>query len=210
MGIRRQFHFRNLGGAVTSRFLAGVKSSTGLRKPQTGMSLIELMISMLVLAIGLGALAILLVTAIASNNKNSKDTTATLLAQMIIDQISSQSASAASAITITDCAGNSWTITTTSGASPSGNGANLLSNGTIDFTQSYTSLTTSGYSMQYVVCATGGTQMTYDVRWNVMSVSTSSSSRLITAAARAISSATNQLGNPQFALPVTLRSIGGS
>jgi prepilin-type N-terminal cleavage/methylation domain-containing protein len=182
--------------------------SRGFRKPETGMSLTELMISMVVLAIGLGPLIILIAAAVASDNKNANDTTATLLAQMIIEQISSQSPSSPSAITITDCAGNSWTVTTTSGASPSGSGASLLSNGTIDFTQSYTSLTTSGYAMRYVVCTTGGSQATYDVRWNVMSVSTNTTSRLITASARSMN--TGQLGNQFFTLPVTLHSIGGS
>jgi Tfp pilus assembly protein PilV len=40
------------------------------------------MIAMVVLAIGLGAITILLTGAMASNNKSSRDMTATLLAQM--------------------------------------------------------------------------------------------------------------------------------
>jgi len=180
------------------------------RTPETGMSLIELMISMLILAVGIGGITILITGAIGSNNRNSQDTTATLLAQMIIEQITSESATSNVALTITDCAGNNWTVTTTSGASPNGSGATLLSSGNIDFTQAYAGLQTSGYAMQYVVCPSGGTQVTYEVRWNVMSVSTSAASRMITAAARPLRSNTGQLGNQFFALPVTLHSIGGS
>jgi hypothetical protein len=51
--------------------------------------------------------------------------------------------------------------------------------------------------------------MTYDVRWNVMSVSTNTSTRLITASARLASSSAGTLGGQFFALPVNLRGIGG-
>jgi type II secretory pathway pseudopilin PulG len=172
--------------------------------------LIELMIAMLVLAIGLGGTTILLTGSIASNNKNNKDTTATLLAQMVIEQISAQHVYATGTINITDCAGTVWPIQTTPGAAGTGSGANLKSDGTIDFTQSSTALVTNNYAMNYVDCsATGGIKTTYDVRWNVMNVSTNTTVRLITAAARPISSNVNKLGGVFFALPVNLRGIGG-
>ena len=60
------------------------------QKSEKGMSLIELMIAMLVLAVGLGAITILLTGSIASDNRSSKDSTATMLAQMVIEQISAQ------------------------------------------------------------------------------------------------------------------------
>lgn len=173
------------------------------------MSLIELMIAMVVLAIGLGGVTTLLVTAIASNNRNSRDTTATLLAQMVIEQISAQHPYASIPITVTDCAGNPKTINSDSGAVGTGAGANLKADGTIDFTQSSTTLIANGYAMSYIDCSVaGGIQTTYDVRWNVMSVSTNTSSRMITAAARPQASTVNQLGGFYFALPVNLRSIG--
>jgi Tfp pilus assembly protein PilV len=173
------------------------------------MSLIELMISMVVLATGLGGITILLTGSIASNNRNNRDTTSTLLAQMIIGQISGQHVYSDATINITDCAGNSWTIATTPGLVGTGNGANLTANGSIDFTQAYSSVT-SNYAMQYVDCSTaGGIQTTYDVRWNVMSVSTNTTTRMITSAARPMASNVNQLGGLFFALPVNLRGIGG-
>jgi Tfp pilus assembly protein PilV len=175
------------------------------------MSLIELMIAMLVLAIGLGGITILFTTAIASNNRNSRDTTATLLAQMVIEQISAQHVYATNSnapLNITDCAGNNWTVASAPGAVKTGAGANLTANGTIDFTQAYGGIP-ANYAMQYVDCSVaGGIQTTYEVRWNVMSVSTNTTSRLITAAARPEASNVKQLGGLFYALPVNLRSIG--
>jgi prepilin-type N-terminal cleavage/methylation domain-containing protein len=172
------------------------------------MTLIELMIAMAVLATGLAGVTILLSGAIASNNRNNRDTTATLLAQMVVDQISAQHVYSDATINITDCAGNSWTVATDPGAVGTGAGATLKADGTIDFTQAIGNVP-ANYSMTYVDCsAAGGIQTTYDVRWNVMNVSTNTSSRLITSAARPMASNANQLGGVFFALPVNLRGIG--
>jgi type IV pilus modification protein PilV len=174
-----------------------------------GTTLIELMISMLVLAIGLGALTVLFAGAMTSNNRSSRDMTATLLAQMVMEQISAQHVYSNQTINVTDCAANSWTIATATGPAGTGNGATLLSDGTIDWTQAYSTLLTSNYAMQYVDCSTaGGTQTTYEVRWNVMSVSNNTTSRLITTGARVLPSNTAKLGGAVFALPVTLRGVG--
>ena len=185
---------------------------TRTRESQRGVTLIELMIAMLVLSVGLGALFTLISVALASNNKNSKDTSATLLAQMVIEQISSQHPNSTATITVTDCANNSWTVATAAGAAPNGTGANLitssssLSYGGIDQTQALSGIP-SGYAMQYVDCSNNG-PTTYDVRWNVMSVD-SNYTRLITASARPINANVNDLGGQFFALPVTLRAIAG-
>jgi len=176
---------------------------------ERGTTLIELMISMLVLAIGLAAVTIMLTGAMASNNKSSRDMTATLLAQMVMEQIMAQHVYSNGTINITDCAGNSWTVGTATGPAGVGNGANLNSDGSIDFTQSYSTLLANNYAMQYVDCSTsGGTQTTYEVRWNVMSVSNNTTSRLITSGARVVPSDATKLGGSLFALPVTLRGIG--
>lgn len=173
------------------------------------MSLVELMIAMLVLAIGLGGVTILLAGAMQSDNKNSRDMSATLVAQMVMEQISAQHVYSSATINITDCAGNSWTIATAPGAVGTGNGATLLSNGNIDFTQAYSTLFSNNYAMQYVDCSSsGGTQMTYEARWNVMSVSTNTSTRMITVGARILPSNAAKLGGAMFAFPVTLRGIG--
>ncbi len=176
---------------------------------ERGTTLIELMMAMLVLAIGLGATTIMLTGSMYSNNKSSRDMTATLLAQMVMEQISAQHVYSDATINITDCAGNSWTVATTPGAAGTGSGATLKSDGTIDFTQAYSTLLSNNYAMQYVDCSTaGGTQTTYEVRWNVMNVSTNTTSRLITSAARVMPSDSTKLGGRVFALPANLRGIG--
>lgn len=185
------------------------------RSPQRGMTLIELMIAIVVLAVGLGGITSLLVLAIGTNNRNSKDTTATMLAQLVIEEIGSQDPnSGILTIPITDCAGNAFNIAVTGGAAPGGTGATLVTNaaspsyGAIDQSQAAAAIP-AGYQMNYVDCsAAGGSQATYDVRWNVMTV-TATQTRLVTASARQRGSSSTLLGGPIFALPVNLRGIGG-
>jgi Tfp pilus assembly protein PilV len=179
---------------------------------QRGSSLIELMIAMLVLATGLGALTTLITACMVTDTRNSKDTSATLLAQKVIEELSAQNTNSTNAVLLTDCAGNSWTIPSTQGAAaPAGQGAALATSvsspyyGGIDFTQSIGTVP-AGFSMQYVDCSVNGTQTTYDVRWNVMTV-TANSTRLITASARQRGSTSDGL---HYAIPVTLRAVGGS
>jgi len=172
------------------------------------------MIAMAILTIGLGALTNLLVVAVASDNKNSKDTSATLLAQMVIEQISAQHPNSSATISVTDCAGNVWTIATAGGASPNGTGASLVTSSTtsgyggIDQTQAY-SLIPANYAMKYVDCGgvgNTGAPTTYDVRWNVMTVD-ANYTRMVTASARPLNA--NDLGGISFAMPVNLRAVTG-
>jgi prepilin-type N-terminal cleavage/methylation domain-containing protein len=184
------------------------------RKPQSGMTLVELLIAMAILAIGMGGITNLLVVAMATDNRNSKDTSATLLAQMVIEQISAQHPNSPLPISVTDCAGNNWTIATVSGASPNGTGAALITSSTnsayggIDQTQAYSAIP-ANYAMKYVDCGgvgNTGNPTTYDVRWNVMTVDTNYT-RLITASARQVNG--TALGGITFSLPVNLRVIAG-
>jgi type II secretory pathway pseudopilin PulG len=184
------------------------------KKPEIGSTLIELMIAMLVLSVGLGGLTVLFVDSVATDNRNSKDTTATLLAQKVIEELTAQNTNSTVAVTLTDCVGNNWLIPATQGgAAPAGQGAALVGNaaspfyGGVDFTQALGAVP-AGFSMQYVDCGPNGTQTTYDVRWNVMTI-TANSTRLITASAKRVGT-TGQGGGLVSAFPVTLRSIGGS
>jgi prepilin-type N-terminal cleavage/methylation domain-containing protein len=191
-----------------------VTRKAAFKKPsERGTSLIELMIAMLVLAVGLGALTTLFIASMATDNRNSKDTSATLLAQKVIEELSAQSTNSTTTVTLTDCAGNTWTIPSTQGAAaPAGQVAPLATNagspyyGGIDFNQPIGAVP-AGFGMQYVDCNQNGGQTTYDVRWNVMSVS-ANSTRLITASARQLATTGNS--GLYFAVPVTLRTIGGS
>ena len=88
------------------------------RNSQAGMTLIELMIAIMILAIGMGALTNLLVIAMETDNRNAKDPSATLLAQMVVEQIGAQHPNSSAAISVTDCAGNAWNVATAGGASP--------------------------------------------------------------------------------------------
>lgn len=184
------------------------------RQCQAGMTLVELMIALSILAVGMGALTNLLVVAMATDNRNSKDTSATLLAQMVVEQISAQHPNSTAAISVTDCAGHNWTIATAGGASPNGTGATLVTSSTaagyggINQTQAYSNIT-AGYAMKYVDCGGAGNTgvpTSYDVRWNVMTID-ANYTRLVTASARPLNA--NALGGLQFALPINLRAVTG-
>lgn len=178
------------------------------------MTLIELMVAMFMLAVGMGSLLVLFLNATISDNRNMRDTSSTLLAQMVLEQISAQSANSNATIVLADCAGTQWTIATAGGAAPNGQGANLNQNsssstyGGIDQTQAYSAIP-ANYAMQYADCDSGGHQAAYDVRWNVTTI-TANSTRLVTVSARLANLSSNALGGAQFAVPVTLRGIGGS
>ena len=162
--------------------------------------------AMAVLAVGMTAITALFQGAILTNNRAKVDTTATMMAQTVLEKIAAQPANQTATESLTDCASTPTTwVVATAGAGAPGNGADLAtSNGTIDFTQSYTAVP-DNYKMQFVGCGAGGRQLTFDVRWNVTTIT--ANTRLITVAARPLGGAA---GSPvQFAQPVTLRSIGG-
>src|SRR5258708_26834781 len=111
---------------------------------QRGLMLLELLISMVVLSVGLGGLLALMLSAMYTNNRAGGDTTATMVAEHILEQISAHAANDSSTIPLTDCAGNSWSISTqgkavgtTGNATNGGLGANLTTVGTIDWSQPY-------------------------------------------------------------------------
>lgn len=178
---------------------------------ERGSMMLELLISMVVLAVGLGGVLVLLVSAMYTNSKAGRDTSSTMLAEHVLEQISAQPANSGVGLTITDCRGTAWNVTTAgapkgtgTGGSYGGHGALLTTNGTIDWTQQYGAVP-AGYAMQYVDCGTGGRQITYDVRWDVISMT--SYSRMVMISARPASSPT--VGGLRYIVPVNLRTIGG-
>jgi len=183
------------------------KTASSNKKPSAGFSLVEMMISITVLAVGLIGLNSLFVTAMLSNDRNNHDTAATMISQKVMEQISALPTNSTANISVTDCAGNVRTIATAAGAAPTGAGAPLLTSGpslgNIDQTQAKV----ANYSMTYVACAAAGTNMqsSYDVRWNVMTID--SDTRLISVSARQLNG--TNLGTYHLAIPVNLRSIGG-
>ena len=82
----------------------------------------------------------LLIASLYTNNRSSKDTTSTMVAEHVLEQISAQPANSATALSVTDCAGTAWIISTQghavgtgSGGSYGGDGANLTSGGVVDW-----------------------------------------------------------------------------
>jgi len=171
-----------------------------------GMSMLELVVGMAVLAVGMTAVTGLFHTSILSNNRAKADTSATMLAQTVLEKIAAQPANQAAIISFTDCGGTptTWAMATAGAAAP-GAGADVDgTSGAIDFTQTYASVPQS-YKMQFAGCGAGGRQTTFDVRWNVQTLT--AHSRLITVAARPLAAEITQ--PRQFAQPITLRTIGG-
>jgi Tfp pilus assembly protein PilV len=176
----------------------------GFVRREKGTSLIEMAIAMVVLIVGLLSVMTLPMISISGNSRNRWDSSGTMLAEMVVDQVSSLPVgSSSTSITITDCAMNTHTIQ--SAGAVSGAGANV-SMGSIDFTQSFSAIA-PGYSMMYTVCGTStNRQSVYDVRWNVQTI-TPKHTDFVTVSARIA----NWSGSPQlFAIPVSLRTVVGN
>lgn len=163
-------------------------------KPQAGMTMVELLIAAVVMVVGLLALMGLFSLAIGNNGRSKVDTSATMLSQAVIEQISAVLARGGPSM-VKDCTGTTWNIETTVG------GAKLKGAG-IDFTES---APPANYHMDFIVCGddAAGPQTVYDVRWHISIVS---NSYLVTVAAKP-----KNLGPARFAfaLPVTMRSYVG-
>ena len=204
---------------MTSRKTTEPKQSR--RSRQAGLSMVELLMAMLVLAVGMMGSMILVRTAIVNNNRNKLDTTSTALAQMVLEQINSRPVTTASNIIIFDCTGVARTINPNGAAGPNGAGAAIIQAspppgqtvGDISFAQNFADVPV-GYAMQYVTCgaaagtpgAAAGGQVTYEIRWNVTTMT--GFTRLVTVSARKqIAPGTSAL--PFFSIPFTLRGIGG-
>jgi Tfp pilus assembly protein PilV len=181
------------------------------RAAERGISLVELVIAISVLAIGMAGLAVLFTTAIMNNSRSKGDTSGTMLTQTVLEKIAAQPANLVANLTTTDCNSGGatvWPMATAGAASP-GAGATLnVATGAIDFTQAYAAVP-ANYKMQYMACGAGGQQTTYEVRWNIQTIT--ANTRLITVSARplAAAGAGNQNQALLFAPPITLRTIGG-
>lgn len=166
------------------------------------MTLIELLIAGIVLVFGMLSLMGLLMLAIGNNGRSKVDSTATMLTQGVLEQLSAKLAGGGPG-SITDNAncngtGTTWTINDTPG-----NGANLLG-GKIDFTQPQGAVP-ANYFMNYVDC-NNNVITTYDVRWNIQTVGTNGT-YLVTVGARPRSNLPIRF---TFAIPVTMRAYVGS
>jgi prepilin-type N-terminal cleavage/methylation domain-containing protein len=140
--------------------VGGLMKRRRTQSSESGMSMIEVMVAVLILTISsLGVIA-LVWTAILSNNRNKVDSTQTMLAESIIEQVNATIIGSESSALV-DCDGTTWTISTTPGGA-------ALNGAVVDFTEADPP---DDYFMTYVLrapcTATGALQASYDVRWNV-------------------------------------------
>lgn len=184
---------------------------------QAGMTLIELMIAMVVLAIGMAGVMILITSAIATNSRNKGDTSATMVAQTVLEKIAAYPANVNGIITITDCrpaalgGPQNLTISTTAAVLPVGAGAQLdpAGSGTINWNQPLANVP-ANYKMTYYACGVQGTAAPYDVRWNIgqmTAVGPTVYTKLIVVSARPLGVLGGSVQGMYYQPPVTLRTI---
>jgi Tfp pilus assembly protein PilV len=173
---------------------------------QRGTSLIEMMIAILVLTVDLIGTIALASVALNSDTRSKRDSTSSAMAEMVAGQISAIPVGGSlNSVTVTDCAGNSLTVNTS--GTTAGAGATLTTSGTVDFTQSFSSVT-AGYSMKYTVCGvSNGLQTVYDVRWNVKTLPSGKAEYVVVGAQF---SGSNSKVAQLTALPVNVRTVVGN
>jgi prepilin-type N-terminal cleavage/methylation domain-containing protein len=186
---------------------------------QCGMTLLELMIAMAVLAVGMLGATGMILAGVQANSRNKTDTAAVVLDQQILEQFATlNNYPKAGTVTIADCgllAGGANSHLASLTATTAGAGATLYTvanaplpsqAGDIDWTQAATALATSGtagYAMQYRTCNGD----LYEVRWNVMLVNGSTSNlSLLTVSSRQVAAA-NTRASILFSNPTTLRTM---
>jgi hypothetical protein len=175
------------------------------KNSQAGISMVEVLLASFLLVIGSLSMVGLIVASIATNNRNKIDSTQTMLANSVIEQIHSTIIGSATS-SLTDCAGTEHTIETDPdiGNSP-------LDGEKIDFTEDVV----DGFHMDYVIntpCTEDGAlQGVYDIRWNVQIVGEAAGTPTNTYLLTIGSQMKNRgQGNMLFSAPVTLRVMSGN
>jgi Tfp pilus assembly protein PilV len=178
------------------------KKNSRAANNQEGLTIIELMIAMVVLAVGiLGSMSVVIM-AINGDFRSKQQSNSTALAQMVTEKIMSIAAWNNSPLTITDCTGTNLTIATAAG------GGALNSSGDVDYTQAKV----ANYNMAYTDCGTANRQMTYDVRWTIQSLSVTPSDpyvKLLTVSARLNTVTNGATSGSVFGPVVTIKTIVG-
>jgi len=171
---------------------------------QSGISVIEVMISTLVLMICSLGIVGLLSASIVTNNRNKLDSTGIMLTQAVVERVKSTIIGSGTSFLV-DCSGTTWTVDTSPGGA-------AMSGTNIDFSETSPP---DDYHMDYIVrspCSTTGTEITtYDVRWHVEIVgaaaATPTNTFLITVGARMKG---HSNGNMFYSLPVNFRVMAGN
>jgi len=185
---------------------------------QRGMSMIELLIAMTVMAIGISGILSLVLLAIAANQRSKGDTTSVMLAQLVIEQAEMIPANGVVAngaggtfnvttVSVTDCAGTVQVINLAAG------GANLVvASGEIDWANQTYAAVPAGYKMYYAACTQTGVAgqnnwMLYEVRWNIWQPYGAISKVIVVSARPAAAQFGGAANFKNFARPVTLRTV---
>ena len=166
--------------------------------------MLETLVASAILTILSLSMISLVISAIATNNRNKIDSTQTMLAESMLEQIHSTfNGNGTSALS--DCSGTEHTIDTT--IPNTGSVGSALSGNLIDYSEESPP---AGYHMDYVIrtpCTVSGTIVgTYDVRWHLDQVG-ATNTYMITVSAKLKN---HGEGNLYFALPTTLRFMSGS
>src|SRR5579859_407628 len=167
-----------------------------------GFSMVELIIAMAVLAVGLLGGIVVIGVATANNGRSKLHTTAVTLAESTMEKIvaiGSKATGTATQTRITDCAGNTFTIETAQG------GSDVITSGAFLNTIDFSKPAQPNYSMNYVMCSSGG-GMTYDVRWRIDAGYTPST-EVVTVGAKPLPGTAAVVA--PLTLPVTLRQTIG-
>jgi type II secretory pathway pseudopilin PulG len=168
-----------------------------------GFSLIELMLAMVVMVTAILGGMMMVSIGMLRNNSNKVDTAGTNVAQTVLETVASAGPNTNSVLVVTDCLQTN-PATSTLRINTAAGGANMLSTGDIDFSQSSSGLAGS-YQMNYTVCGTNGLTLTYDVRWNVTVIN--NFGKIVTASAQQQFVANGK--GIALLKPVTLRTIVG-
>jgi prepilin-type N-terminal cleavage/methylation domain-containing protein len=142
------------------RSLGGLIMIHETKNSQSGFSIIEVMVATIILAVSSLGVIGLVWSSIVLNNRNKVDSTQTMLAESIIEQVNATIIGSESSA-LSDCDGTVWTISTTPGGA-------ALNGATINFGEA---TPPANYFMNYVLrapCTTTGELLAvYDVRWRV-------------------------------------------
>jgi hypothetical protein len=190
------------------------------RLGESGLSMLELLIAMTVLAVGMLGCVVMILAGVQSNSRNKNDTTAVVLDQEILEMFATYKNYPTSGfVAINDCGVGVASVHNASvvqAAGPAGAGATLYTAATaplpgnvgdINWTAAGPALATNavtGYAMQYQACNGD----VYEVRWNVMEVSPNPSSRISLLTVSSRQTAAGATHNATlFATPTTLKTL---